>query len=63
MKVRRSPAAFAVFLVGITDRGFADDPRPMLADLTALEPEKADPAARVIGQALAIAFFRRLGVF
>ena len=61
--MRCSPAAFAVFLVGITDRGFSDDPRPMPAELTAVEPEQADPAARIISQALAIAFFRRIGVF
>ena len=44
-------------------REFRTGPRQMLADLTSVEPEESDPAAWVISPALAIAFFRRIGVF
>jgi hypothetical protein len=38
-------------------------PRPLLVELIGTEPSKLDPAAAPTAEALAVAFFRRLGVF
>jgi hypothetical protein len=54
------------FLTGLFEvplREFETGPRPMLVEMIGVEGEKLDPAAGPAAQALAMAFFRRLGVF
>ena len=44
-------------------REIAAGPRPLLVNLTELDPGQVDDAVTVASEALAVAFFRRLGVF
>lgn len=59
-------ASLPHFVRGLFDvplREIRTCPRPLLVELVGTDPCKLDPGAAPTAEALAVAFFRRLGVF